>query len=797
MSRLPVPAERLIDEFGPHLNYAPREGYPGRDEPDSVVETHCCFCGQQCGIKLQGARTTRSSASSRGTSSRSTRASSARRACKRYLQGSHPDRLLAPAGARPTRRRVPADRAGTQALDRVVARDPRHPGGARRATRSPCSRGVSLTNEKSYLLGKFARVALRHARTSTTTAASAWCRPAPATRRRSASTAPPNPWSDIPLGRRRAGSPARTSPSAFPITTQLHLAGARPRREAHRRRPAGDADRAHRRPVPAGAAGHATRRCSARMLHELIRARLARPRRSSTRHTVGLRRGRRGCRRRMTPAWAAEITGVPAGAHRAGGRAGGARRRPGMLLHARGIEQQTKGVDNVPGVHQPRCSRPASSASRAAAARRSPARATARAGASTARSATSCPGNARHHRTPSTARTSPTVWGCDESEIPGQGPHGRTRSSRRSTAARSRACSRSASTRWSRCPTPTSRARRSTSSSSSASIDFFLSETAHHADVVLPGSLHEEDEGTVDAAARAASSRSTQAVDPPGEARRDWQILCDLAERLGKGEYFAVRGDRARSSTSCASRRAGGTADYYGITWERIEREHGRLLAVPERGPPRHAAAVRGRPLLPPRRQGALPRRRRTASPARSSTTSTRSASPPAASSASTSRARRRGASARWSTSTPSRCVEMHPRAGRDARHRRRRLGHASRRGAATIDAAGAAWCATIRPDTVFIPYHWPGAQGANQLTHRALDPRRKIPEFKVSACRLEKAGGRRRPSDARDRRARERRCRRTASMTGYEFFVDPSAASAARPACRPARSATPTAASR
>ena len=46
----------------------------------------------------------------------------------------------------------------------------------------------------------------------------------------------------------------------------------------------------------------------------------------------------------------------------------------------------------------------------------------------------------------------------------------------------------------------------------------------------------------------------------------------------------------------------------------------------------------------------------------------------------------------------------------------------------------------TIRPDTVFIPYHWPGERSANRLTHRTLDPRSKIPEYKVSACRIEKA---------------------------------------------------------
>ncbi len=50
---------------------------------------------------------------------------------------------------------------------------------------------------------------------------------------------------------------------------------------------------------------------------------------------------------------------------------------------------------------------------------------------------------------------------------------------------------------------------------------------------------------------------------------------------------------------------------------------------------------------------------------------------------------------------------------------------------------------ATIRPDTVFIPYHWAGNRAANQLTNRALDPISKIPEYKVSAVRIERVGPR------------------------------------------------------
>ena len=71
-----------------------------------------------------------------------------------------------------------------------------------------------------------------------------------------------------------------------------------------------------------------------------------------------------------------------------------------------------------------------------------------------------------------------------------------------------------------------------------------------------------------------------------------------------------------------------------------------------------------------------------------------------------------------------------------------------SRRGAITLPAAVVA---TIRPDTVFIPYHWPGKQSANQLTQRALDPVSKIPEYKVSAVAIERVGPGHGTTDARD----------------------------------------------
>ena len=52
MAKLPIDAEKIIAQYGPSLHMPNKEAIPGRDEPDSIIETHCCFCGMQCGIKL-------------------------------------------------------------------------------------------------------------------------------------------------------------------------------------------------------------------------------------------------------------------------------------------------------------------------------------------------------------------------------------------------------------------------------------------------------------------------------------------------------------------------------------------------------------------------------------------------------------------------------------------------------------------------------------------------------------------------------------------------------------------------
>ena len=55
MSTPPAPVDELIARHGPHLAYQPPGGWqaPSRAVSEQLVKTHCCFCGQQCGIQLR------------------------------------------------------------------------------------------------------------------------------------------------------------------------------------------------------------------------------------------------------------------------------------------------------------------------------------------------------------------------------------------------------------------------------------------------------------------------------------------------------------------------------------------------------------------------------------------------------------------------------------------------------------------------------------------------------------------------------------------------------------------------
>src|SRR3954465_4522363 len=53
MAQLPTESADLIDYFGPHRAYPTGKRLETGVEPDRLVKTHCCFCGQQCGIVLK------------------------------------------------------------------------------------------------------------------------------------------------------------------------------------------------------------------------------------------------------------------------------------------------------------------------------------------------------------------------------------------------------------------------------------------------------------------------------------------------------------------------------------------------------------------------------------------------------------------------------------------------------------------------------------------------------------------------------------------------------------------------
>jgi formate dehydrogenase major subunit len=62
--------------------------------------------------------------------------------------------------------------------------------------------------------------------------------------------------------------------------------------------------------------------------------------------------------------------------------------------------------------------------------------------------------------------------------------------------------------------------------------DIFMTETAQYADVILPGASFAEKDGTFTSGERRIN-RVRKAVEPPGEAKADWEIFVDLAHKLG------------------------------------------------------------------------------------------------------------------------------------------------------------------------------------------------------------------------------------------------------------------------
>jgi len=105
--------------------------------------------------------------------------------------------------------------------------------------------------------------------------------------------------------------------------------------------------------------------------------------------------------------------------------------------------------------------------------------------------------------------------------------------------------------------------------------DIYLTETAEFADVVLPAASFFEKTGTYTNTDRRVQV-GRPVLDPPGEARPDWQVLCDLATRLGHAMHY-------HSPQAIFAEFTALTKNYRGLTYDRLG-SIGRIWPCPESG---------------------------------------------------------------------------------------------------------------------------------------------------------------------------------------------------------------------
>ncbi|HWI56097.1 MAG TPA: molybdopterin-dependent oxidoreductase, partial [Bacillota bacterium] len=341
MATLAATPEEIRKQFGPHLSAGVREQRDPGAPPDKVVKTHCCFCGQQCGIQLLvqnncviGFEPWMEFPFNQGKL--------CPKGVKRYLQGSHPDRLLqacerdpsSPGGFRPMAYEPAIERAAAE-IQRIQSQY----GPAAMA----CLSGASLTTEKAYLMGKFARVCLRtpnidyNGRLCMVSAGAA-------NKKAFGIDRAANPWSDI-LGAEVVWISGANVAECAPITTdyvwQARERGAKvivvdPRLTAIAR----TCDLFL--PIKPGRDIALFNGILHLMIqndwldHEFIRE-----------HTVGFE-DLAGSVQEWTPSHTAEVTGIAEAAIRQAAEWWG-QAKTSFLMHARGIEHHSHGVQNVLG----------------------------------------------------------------------------------------------------------------------------------------------------------------------------------------------------------------------------------------------------------------------------------------------------------------------------------------------------------------------------------------------------------------------------------------------------------------
>ncbi len=258
--------------------------------------------------------------------------------------------------------------------------------------------------------------------------------------------------------------------------------------------------------------------------------------------------------------------------------------------------------------------------------------------------------------------------------------------------------------------------------------DIFLTETAWHADVVLPASAHAEKWGTY-----TNTNRQVQigrpVIAPPGEARQDWELIQQLAQRLGLNWTYAAVGDVLDEMTKVMPSLAN-------ISWERLKRED--AVTYPASAPDKPGDDI----IFGDRFPTKSGRARIVAAELRAPDEVPDAEFPLVLTTGRLLEHWHTGSMTRRSSTLDS--LEPEAIAGLHPREMERmgiRPGDAikvaTRRGEITLKARADR---DVAMGMVFIPFAFAEA-AANFLTNPQLDPMGKIPEFKFCACRVEKVG--------------------------------------------------------
>ncbi|AXE76178.1 molybdopterin oxidoreductase family protein [Streptomyces atratus] len=689
----------------------------------TTTDTHCPYCSLQCGMRLQAPH-------DGGEAQVLARPDFPVNRGALCGKGQSATAVLG-AGVRPTAPLVRDKRGGelreaswTEALDRVAA------GLAATAQRHGRESvavfgGGGLTNEKAYLLGKFARVALR---TPNIDYNGRFCMSSAAAAHRFAfglDRGLPFPLEDIAKADcviLVGGNPAETMPPALRYFRELRSNGGTlivvdPRRT----RTAEQAD-LHLQPVPG------TDLALALGLLHLAVADGRVDQAFVAERTTGFEAARTAAMAHW-PERVEGLTGVPVHQLREALRLF-ADAAGGIVLTARGPEQQSKGTDTVGAwinlcLALGKAGRPGSGYGCLTG------QGNGQGGREHGQKADQLPGY-RSIEDPAARAHIAHVWEVEADDLPGAGRSAYELLDTLGTEGGARALLLMGSNPVVSAPNAGHITERLRALDFLAVSDLVLSETAHLADVVLPATQWAEETGTLTNLEGRVILRR-RALTPPQGVRTDLHVLRELAARLGVDKGFPEEAEEVFEELRRAS--AGGPADYAGISYRRIRAEDGVFWPCPGEEHPGTPRLFLERFATPDGRARFAPVTHRPAAeePDREYPlylTTGRVLSQ-----------YQSGAQTRrvpeLNRAAPGPFVELHPQlAARLGVADGEALAVTSRRGRAV---APARVTDTIRPDTVFMPFHWAGAGRANTLTNPALDPVSRMPEFKVCAVRVER----------------------------------------------------------